>query len=144
MSSITKGYTRDEIRGLVHEYYLQPHGTRKAWLDSKSLTVWTFRQWRTMVFEGDLDRNLVPRDDGDMTRKNGQWSAFERMRAREASEHQSKVADLEKRIAELEGTNSALGKAIGLLHELSVPEPDTTQTSEQPSSLPRKTTSSES
>lgn len=130
MSSITQGYTRDEIRGLVHEYYLQPHGTRRAWLDSKSLTVWTFRQWRTMVFEGDLDRTLVPRDDGGMTRKNGQWSAFERMRAREAAEHLSDIDQLKARIRELEGTNTALGKAIGLLHELSVPEPDTDPTND--------------
>ncbi len=30
MSSITKGYTREEIREVVHDYYLQPHGTRQA------------------------------------------------------------------------------------------------------------------
>ncbi|WP_427016415.1 hypothetical protein ACQCSX_16960 [Pseudarthrobacter sp. P1] len=134
MSGITQGYTRDEIRGFVHEYYLQPHGKRKAWLDSKSLTVWTFRQWRTMVFEGDLDRTLVPRDDGGMTRKNGERSAFEKMRAREIAEHQSDISKLEKRIAELEGTNEALGKAIGLLHELSVPEPETKQANDPKSS----------
>lgn len=142
MSSITKGYTREEIREVVHDYYLQPHGTRQAWLAANDLSVWTFRQWRTLVFEGDLDRTLVPRDDGDMTRKNRERTAYERLRAREIAEHQSKVEKLEQRIAELEGTNSALGKAIGLLHELNAAEPDTPLTSEQPGSLPRKTTSS--
>jgi hypothetical protein len=130
MSGITQGYTRDEIRGFVHEYYLQPFGQRKAWLDSKSLTVWTFRQWRTMVFEGHLDRSLVPREDGGMTGKDGERSAFEKLRSREIAKHQSEIGKLEKRIAELEGTNEALGKAIGLLHELSGPEPDTAPTND--------------
>ena len=63
-----------------------------------------------------------------MTRTNGEWSAFEKARAREIAEHQSEVEQLKDRIRELEGTNSALGKAIGLLHELSVPEPATATT----------------
>lgn len=134
MSGITQGFTRDEIRGFVHEYYLQPFGKRKAWLDSKSLTVWTFRQWRTMVFEGDLDRSLVPREDGGMTGKDGERSAFEKMRAREIAKHESEIGKLEKRIAELEGTNEALGKAIGLLHGLNVPEPGPTSTNDTKSS----------
>jgi hypothetical protein len=124
----TQGFTRDEIRELVHEYHLQPYGTKKTWLASQSVTEWSFRRWRKTLFEGDLDRNLIPREHGGMTRTNGEWSAFEKARAREIAEHQSEVEQLKDRIRELEGTNSALGKAIGLLHELSVPEPATATT----------------
>lgn len=41
---------------------------------------------------------------------------------------------LRARIRELEATNEALGKAIGLLHQLSEHEPDTSQTNEPKSS----------
>jgi transposase-like protein len=129
-----QGYTRDEIRDFVHEYYLQPHGTKTAWLASRSVTKWTIRQWRRAVFEGDLDRNLVPRDYGVMAHTHGDRSAFEKARAKEIAEHQSEIEQLKGRIRELEGTNDALGKAIGLLHGLNVPEPDTKRTNDPKSS----------
>ncbi|MDJ0358599.1 hypothetical protein, partial [Paenarthrobacter sp. PH39-S1] len=122
------GYTREEIRQFVHEYYLQPHGTKAAWLASQSVAEWTLRRWRKMVFEGDLDRNLIPRDHGGMARTHGERSALEKARAQEIAEHQCEVEQLKGRIRELEGSNDALGKAIGLLHELNVPGPATKQT----------------
>jgi hypothetical protein len=139
---VSQGYTRDEIRELVHEYHLQPYGTKKIWLAKQSMTEWTFRRWRKLVFEGDLDRNLLPREHGGMARTNGELSAFEIARAKEIAEHQSEVEQLKSRIRELEGTNTALGKAIGLLHELSVPEPDTAQTNDPKSSSKPRTSSS--
>jgi hypothetical protein len=139
---VSQGYTRDEIRELVHEYHLQPYGTKKIWLAKQSMTEWTFRRWRKLVFEGDLDRNLLPREHGGMARTNGELSAFEKARAKEIAEHQSEVEQLKSRIRELEGTNTALGKAIGLLHELSVPEPDTAQTNDPKSSSKPRTSSS--
>ena len=33
-----RGISRDEIRELVHEYYVQPYGTRKEWLASPPVT----------------------------------------------------------------------------------------------------------
>jgi len=137
-----RGISRDEIRELVHEYYVQPYGTRKEWLASQPVTEWTFRRWRKMIQEGDLDRNLIPREHGNMARTNGEWSAFEKARAREIAEHQSEVEQLKGRIRELEGTNTALGKAIGLLHELNVPEPDTARTNDPKSSSKPRTSSS--
>lgn len=138
----SKKFTKEEVREFVHEYYLQPYGTRTKWLASKSVSDRTFRQWRLMLVQGDIDRRLSPRDPDPMGPMHRELSAFEKARAKEIVEHQSTVQQLQKRIAELEGTNSALGKAIGLLHELNVPEPDTAQMSEQPASSPRKTTSS--
>ncbi|WP_113718191.1 hypothetical protein [Arthrobacter dokdonensis] len=134
MSVATQGYTREEIRQFVHEYYLQPHGSKSVWLASRSVADWTFRQWRKMVFEGDLDRTLIPRDHGDMARTHGERSALERARAKEIADHQSEVEQLKGRIRELEGTNDALGKAIGLLHGLNVPEPDAKPTNDTKSS----------
>jgi hypothetical protein len=126
-----KGFTREEIREFMHEYYLQPHGSRKEWLASTSVSDWTFRRWRTLMVQGDIDRGLIPREHGGMVPTNRELSAFEKARAREIAAHRAEVEKLQKRVQELEDTNSALGKAIGLLHELSVPEPDTTPTSAQ-------------
>lgn len=128
------GQTREEIRQFVHEYYLQPYGTKAAWLAAQPVPSWKFRQWRKMVFEGDLDRNLIPRDHGEMTRTSGERSAFEKARAKEIAEHLSEVEQLKERIRVLEGSNTALGKAIGLLHDLNAPEPATKQTNEPKSS----------
>lgn len=134
MTVATHGQTREEIRQVVHEYYLQPYGTRAAWLASQSVPSWKFRQWRKMVYEGDLARNLIPRDDGIMARTSGERSAFEKARVQEIAEHQSEVEQLKDRIRVLEGSNTALGKAIGLLHDLNAPEPDTKQTNDPKSS----------
>lgn len=79
-----------------------------------------------MVVAGDLDRNLVPRDHGPMN--GGEFVAYERARAKEQVAHTKEVERLKARIHELETTNEALGKAIGLLHELSVHEPDESTT----------------
>lgn len=134
MTVATQGYSREEIRQFVHEYYLQPHGTKAVWLASQPVAEWTLRRWRKMVFEGDLDRNLVPRDHEGMARTHGERSAVEKARAKEIADHQSEVEQLQGRIRELEGSNDALGKAIGLLHELNVPGPDTTPTNDPKSS----------
>ncbi|WP_052136010.1 hypothetical protein [Arthrobacter sp. PAMC 25486] len=131
MAVDNKGFTREEIREFVHEYYLQPHGSRREWLASHSISEWIFRRWRTMVVQGDIDRGLIPREHGGMVPTNRELSAFEKARAKEIAAHRVEVEKLQKRIAELEGSNSALGKAIGLLHELNVPEPDTPPTSAQ-------------
>lgn len=120
----TPGYTTEEIRGFVHEYHLQPHGTKTMWLAGQSFTRHQFLRWRKMALEGDLDRNLIPREHGGMTRTGGEWSAFEKARAKEIAEHQTEVEQLHARIRMLEGTNDALGKAIGLLHSMSEQEPD--------------------
>jgi len=140
----TPGYTRDEIREYVHEYHLQAHGTKQAWLARQSFSPYQFARWRKALFEGDLDRNLIPREHGGMTRTRGEWTAFEKARAKELAEHESEVEQLKKRIHELEGTNDALGKAIGLLHGLNVSESDAKTMIKPEDSSTRRTSSSES
>ncbi|MCT1999497.1 hypothetical protein M3C58_15150 [Brachybacterium muris] len=139
-----RGFTAIEIREFVHEYYLQPHGTKGSWLKKQPFTPNQFRRWRKTLLEGDLDRNLIPREHGGMTRSRGEWTAFEKARAKEIADHEAQISQLNARIRELEGTNSALGKAIGLLHERSEQEPDLKTTIEHESSLKPSTDSSPS
>jgi hypothetical protein len=141
--AVTQGFTIDEVREFVHQHELQPHGSRAAWLAAAPFTRHQLYRWRKMVFEGDLDRGLLPREYGGMTRSPSEWSAFERRRAKEIAEHQAEVDKLTARVRELEGTNDALGKAIGLLHELNVSEPDAKTTNGPESSFRRRTNSSE-
>ena len=60
MLTISPGYTTVEIREFVHEYQLQPHGTKGAWLAAQDVPHERLRRWRAAVFEGDLDRGLIP------------------------------------------------------------------------------------
>lgn len=114
----TAGVTREEIREYVHQYNLQPYGARTVWLEQQPFSRATFYRWNRLVFEGDLDRNLVPRETSLMNTTPSQRLAFETARAQEKAEHEAELAALRERVSPLEGTNEALGKAIGLLHAL--------------------------
>lgn len=125
--AIAPGYTDEEVRAYVYEYERQPWGTRQAWLDEQGISRDRFRRWRDTVFDGDLDRGLVPRESSRMTSPN--------QRRRLAKQHDKVVSAAEAerlhaRIRELEASNEPLGKAIGLLHQLNEQEPDTSATSE--------------
>lgn len=127
--TISPGYTNDEIRELVYTYDLQPWSTREAWLAEQGVTRDRFRRRRTMVYDGDLARGLIPREGSNMTS-----SPVRRHVARIDNESAREKEQLRARIRELEATNGALGKAIGLLHQLNEHEPDIPETPEQPSS----------
>ena len=143
--SITPGFTTAEIRELVHEYQLQPHGQKAIWLREHGLTYAHLIKWRKAVFGGNLDRGLVPRQARGMTLPPKQRTELEKQRAAERASHQAETERLQARIRELEETNAALGKAIGLLHKVSEQEPDEPQPkTDRPGSSPRRTPSSES
>lgn len=131
--SIGIGFTAVEIREFVHEYQLLPHGQKKRWLASQGISYKRFRRWREAVFEGDIDRGLIPREGSSMTVPPEKRTALERARAAERAAHEAEVAKLNARVHELEETNAALGKAIGLLHAMSEEEPAETPTSTDPS-----------
>ena len=61
-------------------------------------------------------------------------TALEKSRAAERAAHAAEVANLSARVRELEDTNNALGKAIGLLHAMSEEEPAETPATSDPSS----------
>ena len=121
--TMSPGFTVVEIREFVHEYQLQPHGTKGAWLAARDVSYERLRRWRDAVFEGDLDRGLIPREGSDMTVPPSKRTALERERARERAAQAAEVERLTARVRELEGTNEALGKAIGLLHAMNEQEP---------------------
>ena len=123
--SITPGFTSLEIREFVHDYQLERHGQKAAWLAQHGISKETIRRWRLAVFEGDLDRGLIPREGSLMTISPSERSALERIRAAELSKHDKEIAKLNARIRELEDVSTALGKAIGLLHARNEQEPGT-------------------
>jgi hypothetical protein len=142
--SISPGFTTVEIRGLVFEYQLQPYGSKKAWLEQRSLSRGRMRRWSKAVFEGELDRGLIPREGSGMTSTPRQKrEAIERSVIAQQKAHDAEVQKLNDRIQSLEASNSALGKAIGLLHAISEEESaaDPTTTDPSASSTPRKPSS---
>ena len=132
--TISRGLTTEEIRELVHEYELLAYGSKGRWRAERNISTDKMRTWRAAVFDGDLDRGLVPREGSAMTVLPSKRTAFEKERARERALQAAEVARLNARVKELEDTNAALGKAIGLLHSLSELEPDETQALPAPSS----------
>lgn len=142
--SISPGFTSVEMVELVHEYHLQPHGQKGSWLVDHGLTYHRLRRWRESLYVGDLDRGLIPREGSDVTTPPVKRTAIARARAAEAARHEAELARLQARVDELERTNEALGKAIGLLHARNGQEPGATPTTSGLDSSSTSTTDSSS
>ncbi|WP_017584661.1 hypothetical protein [Nocardiopsis valliformis] len=121
--TISPGFTTAEIREFVHEYQLQPYGHKGSWLATQGISYKRMRRWSDAVFEGDLDRGLIPRESSAMNVPPNQRTALERKREKERTTQAAEIARLAARVKELEETNTALGKAIGLLHTMREQEP---------------------
>jgi hypothetical protein len=65
------------------------------------------------VFDGDLDRGLIPRDGGLVTVHPEKRTGIEKQRARERAAQEAELARLNARVCELEQTNEALGNVDG-------------------------------
>ncbi len=126
---ITAGLTSAEIVEFVYAYQRQPYGQKTSWLADQGVTPHRLRRWRAAVFDGDLDRGLIPRD-GYVVTSPTERSALVHV----ADVAQRELARLQARVDELEQANEALGKAIGLLHARSEEEPGATPTPNDPSS----------
>ena len=126
-----------EIREFVYEYHRQPHGQKRLWLASRGVPYHCLKRWRLAVFDGDLDRGLIPREGMDMTSPPARRAALAKIASAEQTE--AELARLRARVHELEQTNEALGKAIGLLHARNEHEPDAAPRTNDPSdsSTPR-------
>lgn len=143
--SISTGFTAAEICELVFEYQGLAHGGKAVWLVEHGISGRLMRRWRASLFEGDLDRGLIPREGGPVTMPPGKRTAVARMRAAEQTAHEIEVERLNGRVRELEEANDALGKAIGLLHAMSEHEPaDTPMTTDPSDSSTPRTDSSPS
>jgi len=143
--SISAGFTPAEIRELVVEYQLLPYGQKGSWLAAQGVSNRQFRRWQATVFGGDLDRGLIPREGGHMTVPPAKRRALAKADAAKQDLDEAELAHLRARVRELEATNEALGKAIGLLHAMNAEEPETTPTiSDLDDSSPPRTNSSPS
>lgn len=143
--SISAGFTAQEIREFVLEYQALAHGQKGAWLSARGVPYKRLRRWRSAVFEGDLDRALIPREGSAMSVPASSRTSIARARAAERAAHEAEVAKLYARVHELEQANEALGKAIGLLHQMVEQEPDATpKASARSSSSTSRTDSSSS
>jgi len=146
--SISPGLTAAEIREFVDAYHLQPHGQKSVWLAAQGVSYHRLRRWRAAVFDGDVDRGLIPRQGGGVTVPPGKRAAVSK--ARTAERKDAELARLQARVDELEQgnetlakANDALGKAIGLLHAMNEQEPDAAPTTNDPNdSSPPRTNSS--
>jgi len=131
--SISAGFTADEIREFVHQYTAQPFGRKAEWLAAQNVSYDRLRRWRLAVFDGDLDRGLIPRKTSSVKTPPGQRAALERHHAKERAQHEAELTRLNARVRELEEVNGALGKAIGLLHSMNEQEPVARPTTTDPS-----------
>lgn len=130
--SVSVGFSAEEIGEFVFEFHAQRHGTKFAWLVARGVTYDQLRKWQLAVFDGDVDRALVPRQGSTMTTPPGKRSALQRQRDKERAAHEAEIAALAKRVKELEEANKALGKAIGLLHSMNEQGPDASPTISDP------------
>lgn len=141
--SISPGFTTEEIVEFVAEYHRQPWGQKGAWLADRGVSKDRLRRLQSAVFDGDLDRGLIPRDSGVGTPAVKRSSMAKQRDARIARD-EAEIVRLQARVRELEATNDVLGKAIGLLHEMNVPEPDATPKTNDPDDSSTSTTDSSS
>lgn len=65
--SISAGFTTEQIREFVHQCEIQPYGQKAIWLEGQRVSYDRLRRWRSAVFDGDLDRGLIPRESSHMT-----------------------------------------------------------------------------
>lgn len=100
--SISPEFTTEQIREFVHRYEVQPHGRKAAWLEEQGVSYSRLRRWRSAVFDGDLDRGLIPREGGVVTPQEKR-AGIERQRARERAAQAAELARLNARVRELEG-----------------------------------------
>jgi hypothetical protein len=135
--SISPGFTSAEIREFVVRYHLLPHGQKGLWRAAQGVSIRQLRRWEATVFAGDLDRGLIPREGIGHRIPPTKRTALAQMAKHDRDE--AELARLQARVRELEATNEALGKAIGLLHAMNVEEPDAALTTSDPddSSTPK-------
>jgi hypothetical protein len=137
--SISPGFTVAEIREFVVDYHLLPYGQKGAWLAGRGVSHRQMMRWQATVFAGDLDRGLIPREGGGMTVPPAKRTARSKAHVAKQDGDADELTRLRARVGELEATNEALGKAIGLLHAMSAEEPGAapTTTNLDESSTPR-------
>jgi transposase-like protein len=106
----SRQFSAEDRRRLVLEYFVQPHGSKAAFLRDRQIGKDQFRRWRVALADGDLDTDQVPRKTGVMTRRD----------AAEVRRLQAEVDRLNEQLASERKVVDALGKAISVMHCLGV------------------------
>jgi hypothetical protein len=131
--TVDVGFTGEQIRQLVFEYCGLRHGQRGPWMDARPhISKRMMARWRSAVFDSDVDRGMVPRQTGAMHVAPGDRQSSMQRREIDRARHDQELERRDARIRQLEETNELLGKAIGLLHAMNVPEPADTPTKNDP------------
>lgn len=134
--TISRGYTSDDIRAFVAEYDIIPFGKKLQWVEQQSFTKWQLYRWMRAILSGDLDRGLIPRENGTMSIPSCRKNRSEALAPNRDKDLAAQLAAKEKELAakdveinrqaeqihRLEEATDALGKAIGLLHDRDVHE----------------------
>lgn len=121
----TRLYSCEEIERFVEEYLEAPRGTKKAWLDRHrpDFSRRQFEKWRRAYLAGDLAEGRVPRGPLETPRKvmsaQHKLKKLEKSAAAERAAYEEKIAKLETEIQTLRDGNIAMGKAFGLLQQMS-------------------------
>ena len=135
--TVTPGFTAEEIAGFVRAYLSVPYGSKGAWLREQPFSRDQMYRWREAYLSGDLERGLVPRERSS---KEGWPSGLVRAKAAEEElvrvqekarkdmaalrrDHELEMAKKDAQITMLEEGTKTLGKAIGLLQNLSLQGP---------------------
>src|SRR5215217_4221791 len=129
-------------RALVVEYYIPAVGETVKKRAAQGVSIRQLRRWEATVFAGDLDRGLIPREGSGMTVPPAKRTALAQAQTAKQEREEAERARLQARVRELEATNEALGKAIGLLHAMNAEEPDAAPTSSDPDDSSPSTTNS--
>ncbi|MGB3698807.1 MAG: hypothetical protein WBA05_15385 [Gordonia sp. (in: high G+C Gram-positive bacteria)] len=112
-----------EIELLVEEYLDLPRGTKYAWLEEKGFTQHVFDKWRRAYLGGDLAQGLVPRKGSHTPRAvksaTRKLRELERSSAAERAAFEKQIEKMKVEIAMLHEGNIAMGKAFGLLQQMS-------------------------
>lgn len=120
--TVSAGWTAQEIGDFVREYERQRHGTKAAWLAGQGVSAGVLRRWKSAVVLGDVARGLVPRKGMGVANPPSRRRADDaRISALEAENDRLRAEN-----GRLEAANDILGKAIGLLHQMSAQEPGET------------------
>ena len=133
--TVTPGFTADEIARFVRAYLELPYGTKTAWLKEQPFSKSQFWRWRDAYLSGDLERGLVPRSRSSQNAGLAKAKAAEEelVRVQQAAReqidalvraHELELVERDAQIKMLKAGNVALGKAIGLLQNLSLQEPE--------------------
>lgn len=147
-------FTVDEKFELVVGYMEAPYGTKAKWLEDRGISRRVMGTWRNAYLGGDLRRGLVPRSpkkvpgpgqrmvelEAKVKDQDEEAAKAQRRYERELEAQQLKYERLleeqRRELAKEKGISAALGKAIGLLHELNERGPADSPKSSDPSTSP--------